>query len=235
MTRAEREALFHKCAESMTSESITGWFLRSPGLQIWRDNVIDWLLWALFSVRNRDTNPEWEDELEYYTTVMGEYVGYPLVAGSSPEIQCLRLTMDPVPMVHRPFIWYMVRLPLCIQNPTLLNSCGSSSALSIPSHPSHSTSKASHTTIPANGFTSFPHAHSLHCSRVRPRTERPTYPTGTDHTARARSFRSYSSTASGSVSYLISHSSASSLHRIPTSASSPSRFYPFLCASPRRP
>jgi len=116
MSRAEREALFHKCAESMTSGSITGWFLRSPGLQIWRDNVIDWLLWALFSVRNRDTNPEWEDELEYYTTVMGEYVGYPLMAGSTPEIQCLRLTMDPVPMVHRPFIWYMVRFPLCIQN-----------------------------------------------------------------------------------------------------------------------
>jgi hypothetical protein len=23
--------------------------------------------------------------------------------------------MDPVPMVHRPFIWYMVRFPLCIQ------------------------------------------------------------------------------------------------------------------------
>lgn len=116
MSRAEREALFHKCAESMTSESITGWFLRSPGLQIWRDNVIDWLLWALFSVRNRDTNPEWEDELEYYITVMGEYVGYPLIAGSNPEIQCLRLTMDPVPMVHRPFIWYTVRFPLCMQN-----------------------------------------------------------------------------------------------------------------------
>lgn len=105
----------------MTSESITGWFLRSPGLQIWRDNVIDWLLWALFSVRNRDTNPGWEDELEYYITVMGEYVGYPLVAGSNPEIQCLRLTMDPVPMVHRPFFWYMVRFPLCIQNLTFYN------------------------------------------------------------------------------------------------------------------
>ena len=118
MSRAEREALFRKCAESMTSESITGWFIRSPGLKIWRDNVIDWLLWALFSARNRGTNPEWEDELEYYINVMGEYVGYPLIAGTTPEIQCLRLTMDPVPMVHRPFIWYMVRIPLCTQNLT---------------------------------------------------------------------------------------------------------------------
>ena len=122
MSRAEREALFHKCAESMTSESITGWFFRSPGLQICRDNVIDWLLWALFSVRNRATNPEWEGELDYYVTVMGEHVGYPLRAGSNSEIQCLRLTMDPVPMVHRPFLWYMVRFSLCIPNLTLNNS-----------------------------------------------------------------------------------------------------------------
>jgi hypothetical protein len=120
MSRAEREALFHNCANTMTSESITGWFLRSPGQQIWRDNVEDWLLWALFSVRNRDTHPEWEDELDYYITVMEEYVGYPLRRGSNPETQCLRLTMDPVPTIHRPFVWYMVRFPLCIQKSHLL-------------------------------------------------------------------------------------------------------------------
>ncbi|KAF8470419.1 hypothetical protein DFH94DRAFT_637653 [Russula ochroleuca] len=108
MSRAEREALFHKCADTMTSESISGWFLRSPGRQIWRDNVVDWLLWALFSVRNSDTHSEWEDELDYYITVMGEHVGYPLRPGSNPEMQCLRLTMDSVHMVHRPFVWYMI-------------------------------------------------------------------------------------------------------------------------------
>jgi hypothetical protein len=109
MSRAEREALFCKCANSMTAESITGWFLRASGGQIWRDNVVDWLLWALFSSRSKDTHREWEEELDHYITAMGEYVGYPLRPGSNPEMQCLRLTMDPVPMVHRPFIWYMVR------------------------------------------------------------------------------------------------------------------------------
>ncbi|KAI9511086.1 hypothetical protein F5148DRAFT_1274424 [Russula earlei] len=108
MSRAEREALFHKCAESMTAESISGWFIRSPGGQLWRDNVVDWLLWALFSSRTHDTLREWQDELDYYIAVMGEYVGYPLRPGANPEMQCLRLTMDPVPMVHRPFIWYML-------------------------------------------------------------------------------------------------------------------------------
>ena len=115
LSRAQRDALFHKCANSMTSESITGWFLRSPGRQIWRNNVVDWLLWALFSDSNTNTHPEWEDELDYYISVMGEHVGYPLRPGSNPEMQCLRLTMDPVHMVHRPFAWYMVSFLLCIQ------------------------------------------------------------------------------------------------------------------------
>jgi hypothetical protein len=112
MSRAEREALFYKCANSMTSESISGWFIRSPGEHICRDNVADWLLWALFSSRKNDALPEWEEELDSYITVMGSYVGYPLKHGNNPEMQCLRLTMDPVPMTHRPFVWYMESLPL---------------------------------------------------------------------------------------------------------------------------
>jgi hypothetical protein len=111
MSRAEREALFHKCANSMTSESISSWFLRAPGRRICRDNVVDWLLWALFSARTTEVLEEWEQELDYYISVMGEYVGYPLSAGGKSEIQCLRLTLDPVHMVHRPFVWYMVRFP----------------------------------------------------------------------------------------------------------------------------
>ena len=119
MSRAEREALFHKCADTMTPESITGWFLRSPGRQIWRDNVVDWLLWALFSVRRSDAHPELEDELDYYITVMGERVGYPLRPGSNPEMQCLRLTMDSVHMVHRPLVWYMVSFSFYKTPPSL--------------------------------------------------------------------------------------------------------------------
>jgi hypothetical protein len=108
MSRAEREALFHKCADTMTSQSITGWFLRSPGRKIWRNNVVDWLLWALFSARTTEGIREWEEELDYYTTMMSQYVGYPLITGTDSEMQCLRLTMDPVYMLHRPFVWYMV-------------------------------------------------------------------------------------------------------------------------------
>lgn len=108
MSRAERDALFHNCANSMTPESITNWFIRAPGLRVLRDNVADWLLWALFSARSNEVLEEWEEELDYYISVMGNYVGYPIDRGSIPEMQCFRLTFDPVYMVHRPFIWYMI-------------------------------------------------------------------------------------------------------------------------------
>ncbi|KAI9449905.1 hypothetical protein BJY52DRAFT_1305632 [Lactarius psammicola] len=102
LSRAERDALFHNCANTMTPGSITSWFLRAPGLRVLRDNVADWLLWALFFC------PLNREELDYYISVMGDYVGYPIGRGSNPDMQCLRLTFDPVHMIHRPFIWYMI-------------------------------------------------------------------------------------------------------------------------------
>lgn len=118
---------------------------------------------------------------------------------------------------------------------TFANSCGRLSAWSIPSLLSRSTFKVLPITMSASGFTSSPHARSLHCSRAHPGTQRPTCPTGTDRTARLRSFQFYSSMASASVSYPTSPSSARSPRRIRTLASSPSRFCPFLCTSPRPP
>lgn len=109
MPRAERDALFHKCANSMTPESITDWFLRASGGRLLRDNVADWLLWALFSARSTEVLNEWEEELDAYISVMGDHVGYPIGRGSNFNMQCLRPTMDPVHMLHRPFVWYMAR------------------------------------------------------------------------------------------------------------------------------
>ncbi|TFY74959.1 hypothetical protein EWM64_g9053, partial [Hericium alpestre] len=39
---------------------------------------------------------------------MVKVLGYPLDKGSNPNLQCLRLTLDPVIMVHRPLLWYMI-------------------------------------------------------------------------------------------------------------------------------
>src|SRR6266404_1157999 len=74
LSRAERDALFHSCAKSMTTESITSWFLHSSGGRILRDNIAEWLLWALFSARSSEVLEEWEEELDNYISVMGDFV-----------------------------------------------------------------------------------------------------------------------------------------------------------------
>ena len=35
-------------------------------------------------------------------------IGRKLEPGYNPAAQCMRLTIDNVPMLHRPFIWYLV-------------------------------------------------------------------------------------------------------------------------------
>ena len=173
MSRAERDTLFHKCASSMTPESITNWFLRSPGRRVLRENVADWLLWALFSARSTEALQEWEEELDSYISVMGGYIGYPIGRGINFDMQCLRPTMDPIHMIHRPFIWYMVR-PLLASKPrsTFLTYFGPRSFASlIPWSPSRFISKVSLIIIPVNGSMPFLLVPILHCSRALPRTQ----------------------------------------------------------------
>ncbi|KAI0063410.1 hypothetical protein BV25DRAFT_1990788 [Artomyces pyxidatus] len=108
MSPAQRRELFDKCVQSMTSTSTAGWFTSRKGSRVRRGNAMDWLLWGLFSTHSGEMLQEWEEELDYYASVMGGFIGYDLDHGSNPEMQCLRLTLDPVVMVHRPFIWYMI-------------------------------------------------------------------------------------------------------------------------------
>lgn len=109
MPKEQRRDLFDKCVKSMTATTTAGWFTPVTGERVRRDNAVDWLLWGLFSTKATEMLKDWEDELEYYVTRMGEFIGYPLAQGSNPDLQCLRLTFDPVVMAHRPFLWYCVR------------------------------------------------------------------------------------------------------------------------------
>lgn len=77
-----------------------------------RDNAADWILWALFSTHQGEYTEEWEEEINEYLDMFAERLGRPLAQGRDAKIQCMRLTLDPVVMCHRPFLWYMVRLPL---------------------------------------------------------------------------------------------------------------------------
>ncbi|THH13832.1 hypothetical protein EW146_g6434 [Bondarzewia mesenterica] len=107
MSQTERRELFDKCAKIMSARSMERWFSQTSS-RVTRDNVTDWLLWALFSTHSGEILNEWQEELDHYTTVFAEVLGYPLERGSNTDLKTMRLTLDPVVMIHRPLLWYMI-------------------------------------------------------------------------------------------------------------------------------
>jgi len=51
---------------------------------------------------------EWEDEVSEYLATVEDLLGQALPDGYNKDTTCMRLTLDPVPMLHRPLLWYMV-------------------------------------------------------------------------------------------------------------------------------
>jgi hypothetical protein len=106
MSRAQREDLFHKCLREYESESYpSGWFL-APDVQ--RENIRDWLLWAVFTSTPDLALPEWEEELDYYIGKIEEKMGKKYQPGHNSKTKSIRIANDNVTMLHRPLIWYMV-------------------------------------------------------------------------------------------------------------------------------
>ena len=51
---------------------------------------------------------EWEDEIVEYVAVVENVLGQALPDGYNKDTPCMRLTLDPVRMTHRPLLWYSV-------------------------------------------------------------------------------------------------------------------------------
>lgn len=86
----------------------TGWFFNSKSYLIKRENAKEWLLWALFGCNLDDMREEWADEIEGYLRRLEAYMGSKFEDGWNAAAKCMRLTLDPVVMLHRPLIWYAV-------------------------------------------------------------------------------------------------------------------------------
>ncbi|KAG0707821.1 Alpha/Beta hydrolase protein [Suillus ampliporus] len=105
-TREYRQMLFQRCSSHLaTSDYLSGWFFSA---EFKRDNVIDWLLWALFSATRDTCLVEWEEELEEYLSMVEDIIGRKLAPGYNARARCMRLTIDSVSMLHRPLVWYLV-------------------------------------------------------------------------------------------------------------------------------
>lgn len=72
--------------------------------------MIEWLLWALFSSVRGDQLEEWREELEGYVHVLEDLMGHKIDDGCNAALKCMKVSMDPVVSIHRPFVWYMVRI-----------------------------------------------------------------------------------------------------------------------------
>ncbi|KAF7298468.1 hypothetical protein MKEN_01371900 [Mycena kentingensis (nom. inval.)] len=107
LTRPQRRALFERCTAQIPNDYPSGWFL-PHGAEIKRDNVADWVLWALFASTPENASPEWRDEIDEYISMVETSLGRKLESGRVEGVDSLRLSFDAVKMVHRPLVWYLI-------------------------------------------------------------------------------------------------------------------------------
>jgi hypothetical protein len=100
-TAAKEKALKHA--------EVRGWFFGAPIESIRRGNLEEWVAWAF-----HNTLPTLLSEREYKSMQQmvdqcSEWAQIPLPYGEkNPDVKCMRLTLDPVPSLHRPLVFYGV-------------------------------------------------------------------------------------------------------------------------------
>lgn len=109
LSRDDRQALFSQCfARVRDADMSTGWFYSSPIPNIKRDNVVEWILWALFNTDIEGLREEWVEEIDGYVNMIEQLLDHKLEPGHNDEVQCIKVTIDPIVSVHRPLLWYLI-------------------------------------------------------------------------------------------------------------------------------
>ena len=109
--RQGRQALFERCHNNIKDPEkyLAIWFRNAPRSEIKRDNVKEFFCWAFFNKNGPDHGDD--EELEGYVLQTEEILGRKLEHGRG-NATSLRLTLEPVEMLHRPLLWYtLVSLP----------------------------------------------------------------------------------------------------------------------------
>jgi hypothetical protein len=68
------------------------------------------MLWAIFSSDVDTMQEEWVEEVDGYLNRIEDTRGVSLDPGHNINAKSMRPTLDPVPMLHRPLVWYLVRV-----------------------------------------------------------------------------------------------------------------------------
>ncbi|KAK2019176.1 hypothetical protein LZ32DRAFT_519957 [Colletotrichum eremochloae] len=111
MGRAQRARLFYKALSLVPDgeEFVRKWMLNAHMEDIRRDNLKDWLLWALFEQDNIVSRPtkDIDQEIEHYIDDAEEKLGIKLRPGRG-DAEALRLMFDPVIIQHRTLFYYLI-------------------------------------------------------------------------------------------------------------------------------
>ncbi|KAH8816487.1 hypothetical protein F5884DRAFT_776384 [Xylogone sp. PMI_703] len=105
-TREERRELFTRCTENIENVEtyLRKWFMGAPLEDIRKENLKEFFLWAFW---NRGGEPGNDDEeLEEYICLTEKQLGKKIEEGRGSAV-ALRLTLDPVDMLHRSLTWYL--------------------------------------------------------------------------------------------------------------------------------
>ena len=112
--RSEREALVDRCHAYIPDVNayLTNWFLSAPLGTIKRQNVQAWILWAAFSADAHSLHDhdhdEWNQELHAYISQLERLLGRSLENGITHNLDSMRHTLQPVSILHRPFLWLTI-------------------------------------------------------------------------------------------------------------------------------
>ncbi|KAI8055862.1 hypothetical protein BDF22DRAFT_617763 [Syncephalis plumigaleata] len=120
----ERSALFYRCFTECgkIEDFFPGWFKRADHLprnirytaitieEVYRENAREWLAWGFFgeSLDEAQANTHTWDQLNWMLDYIEETSGLKFIEGYNPDIKALRLNLDPVKAVHRPWLFYFV-------------------------------------------------------------------------------------------------------------------------------
>lgn len=96
---------------------IRGWFYGAPLELIRRENIREWLTWAMFGSDKPEIEDleAWTQESEQYLQAMEGHFTWTIQQGRTKDLPVMKLTVDPVHIVSRPLLWYIVsRLLYCL-------------------------------------------------------------------------------------------------------------------------
>lgn len=106
-SRELQSLLFQRCKETISDpgEFLRKWFLGADLKDIKWENVKDFYRWGFLNAA--DEHAAHDEELDVYVQGIEDVIGRKLEPGRG-SAKCIRLTIDPVKMIHRPIVWYFV-------------------------------------------------------------------------------------------------------------------------------